>query len=127
MAEMFKLSALCLTISLLIIIVEQGSRVMGALVAVTGGVVFFGFILSRLQEVFLKISSLLSAADISLAFLTPVLKVLGITLCGRISGELCRDMGSRWAAGSIEIFSVLSALLCMIPLLENVLRLVDSL
>lgn len=126
MEEMIKLSILCIAASLLTVIVGENSRTMGTLVTLTGAAVLFGFIFERLQTVIGHTVGLLTAAEIDMELLQPVLKVMGVALCGRVTAAICRDMGSQWAACSVEIFTVLSGMLCALPLLRNVLQLVGS-
>lgn len=127
MEEMLKLSAFCIACSLLVVVIDQGSRIMGMLVALTAGVLLSVFILEKIKVVTSQFLYILEAAEIGNELILPLFKVLGIALCARISGALCRDMGSQWAASTLEIFAVLSSLICMLPLLENVLRLVHYL
>ncbi len=127
MEEMLKVTALCIAFSLVVLVVGQGNRSMGALVALAAGVVLFTFVLEKAGGMLSQFVSVLAVAGIGEELIMPVLKVLGIALCGRMGGALCRDMGSQWAACSLEIFAVLSSLFCMLPLLENVLYLVHHL
>lgn len=127
MEEMLKLTVLCIAFSLIVIIVGQGSRTMGSLVALTAGVVLFVFLAEKMAAILELLRSVLAAAGIEETLFLPVFKVLGIAMCGRMGGALCRDMGSQWAACSLEIFAVLSSLVCMLPLVESVLQMVHYL
>lgn len=90
------------------------------------GMVLLAFGISKAAEMIERVMAITGAAGIDTSLATPVLKVLGIALCGRLTAELCRDMGSRWAAGNIEVFAVIASVICMLPLVEEVLRLVGS-
>ena len=126
MEEMLRLSALCIAVSLLITVIGQGNRTMGMLAALTAGLVLFGWLLPQLSTVLSTLQQILDTAGIGTDLLAPVVKVLGIALCARLCGALCLDMGNRWAANGIEMFGVLSALICVLPLLERVLHLIGS-
>lgn len=125
--EVLKVSFLLIAGCLLMTVVEQGSRVMGLMILCACGLACLFYALTRGVAVFDRLRAIAAAAGIDDQLAGPVLQVLGIALCGRLTAELCRDMGSRWAAGSIEVFSVIAACICMLPLLEQVLRLVGSL
>lgn len=127
MEEVLKISAILIAVCLLTAVVGQGSRVMGLLIVCAAGLVCLFWALERGAAVLERLREIAAAAGIESQLAGPVLQVLGIALCGRLTSELCRDMGSRWAAGSIEIFSVIAACICLLPLLEQVLRLVGSL
>ena len=125
--EVLKISAILVAVCLLTAVVGQGSRVMGLLIVCAAGFACLFYALERGAAVLERLREIAAAAGIESQLAGPVLQVLGISLCGRLTSELCRDMGSRWAAGSIEIFSVIAACICLLPLLEQVLRLVGSL
>ncbi len=126
MEEMLKLSLFCIIASMLVALVGQSSQIMGILLAVTAGLVFLGRITAEMQNILARLQSLLDAAGIGHGLLEPIIKVLGIALCGRLAASLCQDIGSRWASGSVEVLAVLSSLVCMLPLLERVLDLIGS-
>jgi len=123
---MVRLSLLCVLFSLMGLVVAQGSKPLAALLAAAAG----GFVLWRALEMggqlAERVRRITSAAGLDGTLLAPVVKVLGIALCARLSAELCRDMGSRWAAGAVELFGVLASAVCMLPLLEEVLKTVGS-
>jgi len=127
MEDMLRFSVLCIGACLLAAVVRQGSTTMGMLVALSAGLIFFGVVVERMQVLAVTITNLFSAAAMDTDIFTPVFKVLGICLCGRLVGGLCKDLGSQWAAGGMEVLTVLSAVLCMLPLLQELLRLVGSL
>lgn len=126
MEEMIKLSALCVALCLLSTLIGQGSKTMSLVVLAACGMVLLGFGIEKAAEMAEKIKGLFSSSGIDISLAAPVMKVLGIALCGKLTAELCRDMGSRWAASNIEIFAVIASVICMLPLLEEVLRLVGS-
>lgn len=126
MDEMLRFSALCVVACLLITLINQGSRTMSSIVIIAAGVVLLGVALERGAYMLERLQAIITAAGINTTILMPVFKVLGIALCAKVTSELCRDMGSRWAASNIEIFAVITSIICMLPLLEEVLRLVGS-
>lgn len=126
MEEMIKLSAVCVALCLLSTLIGQGSKTMSLVVLAACGMALLGFGIEKAAEMTEKIKALFSSSGIDASLAAPVMKVLGIALCGKLTAELCRDMGSRWAASNIEIFAVIASVICMLPLLEEVLRLVGS-
>lgn len=126
MEEMIRVSILCVAACLLANVVQQSSRVMGLVILLAAGSVVCGHAIEKAGGILRQLHTLTEASGIEGALFAPVVRVLGIALCGRITGELCRDMGSRWAAAGIELFAVITSLVCMLPLVEEVLRLVGS-
>ena len=126
MEYMIKLSVLCVTLCLVSALISQGSRTMSLVIMAASGIVLMGFIVSKAAQMTERIRDIALLSGIDTTMAAPVVKVLGIAVCGKLTAELCRDMGSRWAAGNIEIFAVIASVISMLPLLEEVLRLVGS-
>lgn len=126
MEDMIKLSVLCVTLCLVSALIIQGSRTMSLVIMAASGIVLMGFIVSKAAQMTERIRDIALLSGIDTTMAAPVIKVLGIAVCGKLTAELCRDMGSRWAAGNIEIFAVIASVISMLPLLEDVLRLVGS-
>ncbi len=126
MEDMIKLSVLCVTLCLVSALISQGSRTMSLVIMAASGIVLMGFIVSKAAQMTERIRDIALLSGIDTTMAAPVVKVLGIAVCGKLTAELCRDMGSRWAAGNIEIFAVIASVISMLPLLEEVLRLVGS-
>lgn len=57
----------------------------------------------------------------------PLIKVVGISVCTRITAELCRDAGEKAFAAKVELAGAVTALLCAIPLTQAVLELIGGL
>lgn len=126
MEDMIKLSVLCVTLCLISALISQGSRTMSLVIMAASGIVLMGFIVLKAAQMTERIRDIALLSGIDTTMAAPVVKVLGIAVCGKLTAELCRDMGSRWAAGNIEIFAVIASVISMLPLLEEVLRLVGS-
>ena len=127
MQETIRVSAICIAVCLLAVLISQGSRPMSAAMLIAAGGLLFGHTASRGLEIWQRIQCIAEVSGIDDGLTGPVLKVLGITVCSRMTLELCRDIGSRWAACNIEVFAAAASVICMLPLLERVLSLVGSL
>lgn len=127
MEDLVKLSILCISTVLAISIISEGSRVMAAVVTVAASLCVMHFTVSKGIILLDRIETIIFAAGIEGELLRPVIKVAGIAVCGRMSAELCRDLGSRWAAGNIELFTVILSAGAMLPLIEKVLDIIGSL
>lgn len=126
MEDMIRISALCVGICILVSLIGQGSRVMASIVIIASGAVLLCYAVQKGGEILNEMRQIAEASGISGELTGPVFKVLGIALCGKMTAELCRDMGSRWAACNIELFAVIASVISMMPLIEEVLRLVGS-
>lgn len=68
-----------------------------------------------------------SGGALSSAYTTPVLKCVGIGICAKLGGDLCRDAGQTAVASSIELCAAGCALYVSLPLIKTLLRLMGEL
>ena len=126
MEDLIRISMLCITVVLIINVINEGSRVMSAVITVAAARYVIYFTVSKAAFMFGRIETIISVSGIDHDLLDPVIKVAGISICGRMSAELCRDLGSRWAAGNIELLAVILSVVSMSPLIEKVLDIIGS-
>ena len=70
---------------------------------------------------------IISSTGIDASTLRPLVKVLGIAVCVRITAELCRDCGERAVAAKVEMAGAAVGMVCAFPLLQQVLEIIGSL
>lgn len=82
------------------------------------------WILPQIAELWDAVKEMLSACDLDAALFVPLFKVVGISICTRVTAELCRDAGERAFGVKIELAGAAASLLCALPLAQKVLDLV---
>ena len=65
-------------------------------------------------------------ANMDVAYLQIVLKMIGITYVAEFSVNLCKDAGYTTIASQIEMFSKISILLLALPIIEALLNLIAT-
>lgn len=103
------------------------SPALALLVSITALLVLFGMFLPCLQNVWRQFSRLLSDSGLDPEVLLPVIKSLAVTQITHISAELCRDAGERGLAAKVELCGAAAALLCILPLVQQALKLIGAL
>lgn len=124
MSWYFKLVGLLLSFLGISVILRQKSSAIA--IGFTFGVCFFciSVILPYIAELWDAGRTMLSICDLDPALFTPLLKTVGISICTRITAEMCRDAGERAFGAKIELAGAVAALLCALPLARNVLQLI---
>ena len=61
------------------------------------------------------------------AWVTPLLKALGIAVLTQIAADLCRECGEPSMAGGVELIGKIEILLLSIPLIEEVMEIAREL
>lgn len=121
-----KLMGVLLAFLALTVFLRQKSAALA--VGFTMGVILFtfGILLPQLSDLWNMLQRMLSASDLDPAYFIPLFKVVGISICTRISAELCRDAGERAFGAKIELAGAAAALLCALPLAQQMLELISG-
>lgn len=110
------------------VLIIRGKNPQGAMVlsvAVCG--VLFAQIIPALSRIYSYCVALAGYTGMSQELFAPLLKVVGMAVCVRITAELCRDSGERAVAAQVEMAGAALGLVCAFPLVERALGLLGAL
>ena len=108
-------------------VLKGKSPAMALLISLAAVAVLTGLLAPILQHAHGQITGLLNGSGLETGVLLPLIKVLAITQITRITAELCRDAGERGLAAKLELCGAASSLVCILPLMEQALKLVGTL
>lgn len=91
-------------------------------ISLATGLLILILAVDKLEAVFVMIREIQSYLPIKAAYVTAILKMIGIAYIGQFSAGLCRDAGYSSVAGQIELFCKLSILLISLPILLALLE-----
>ncbi len=101
--EIFKIVALGIVGTILIIIVREERPELGMLLSLVVGITLFAFALGKVITVFRLFRNLAWQARINLVFLDTIFKVIGIAYVAEFGAQICRDAGEGVIAQKIEL------------------------
>lgn len=84
------------------------------------------YIAARLNIIVEGIHTLQKYLNIDSAYITTILKMIGITYIAEFASSLCKDAGYSSIAGQIEIFGKLVILSLSIPILVALLQTING-
>ncbi len=96
------------------------------LTMVTGAVICF-FLAFALEEIFRSLTYLAGLGMMEGELLLPVLKTVGISMCTKVTSELCRSANEGGMASFVELSGTVLALVVALPLLEGVIQMMSEL
>ncbi len=82
---------------------------------------------SLLREMKSFLDELTEGTALNEALLSPLLKVLAVSVTARLSADLCKDAGSAALASAVELIGAAAGVLVSLPLLRAVLEMIRSL
>ena len=77
-------------------------------------------------EVTASVARMIEAAKLDVALIEPVVKVVGLSIITRITGEVCRAAGEGGVAGFVDIAGTFLALAAALPLVNAVVELIGG-
>ena len=84
------------------------------------------FILPQIDAIWRAIEEMAAACDLDMMLFFPLLKVVGISICTKLTAEICRDAGEKALGVKVELAGTTTALLCALPLAQQVLKLITE-
>jgi stage III sporulation protein AD len=127
MEQAFQIAALCVTGSLLALLLKRTNPEQALLLTLAVALVAFLFLSGFLQELMKFLEELSDKTGVNQQLFIPLYKTLGIALVVKIGGNLCRDAGESALASVIETAGTICALLVALPLLRTVLSILMEL
>ncbi|MGE5577003.1 MAG: stage III sporulation protein AD [Syntrophothermus sp.] len=120
--EVMQLVGLGLVASILVVILRDQRPEIALLLSIVVGVLVFLFMLDRLAAVLNVLRDLAVRADLNLAYLGTVLKIVGIAYIVGFGAQISRDAGEGAIANKIEFGGKVLILVLAVPVMVAVLQ-----
>ncbi len=125
MTSLLRLCGVALLAAIAALLVKRSQGGQAGLVAAAGLLLLLSPLLARYGEAVTGITALLSGTELE-DYAALMLKALGIGLTVRITGDVCRDLGEETLAGGLELAGRLEILLLCLPLMKELLALLQE-
>lgn len=93
------------------------------LIVLALGVWVLSLVSQSLGQVYAGLERLAALAKIDDALIRPVIKVVGLSIVTRVTGEVCRGVGESGIAAYVEVAGTFLALAASLPLVSAVVEL----
>ena len=127
MDQLLRLSALALCAAVAALVLRRHSPDLALLLTLLGCVLGAGLLLSLAKPLYAFVRRLAALTGRSEELLSPLFKCVGIGLLTQLSSALCLDAGETSLSKLVELGGSLLCTLAALPLLEEVLRLIEGL
>ena len=108
------------------LLLKKQSPLFSALLSAAGVLLIFSFLLLRYAELLTPLTEAMSEHGLG-TYGAVMLKALGVGLIVHLSGGVCRDLGENTLADGIELAGKIEILLLCLPLMGQVLALLEEL
>ena len=126
MEVLVRLAALCLCVSAVTALLHRSDEALALLLLLASILAGCALLLPALSELADFCTRTLSLTSLPEVLFVPLLKVTAIALIVRFSCALCADAGQSALASLLHMAGAVCALVCALPLLEELLTLVEG-
>lgn len=127
MEQAVRMAAAAVAAVLLALLLKKSSPEMSMLLSAAAAVTILVPALGELTGIRAFIDSLAEAAAISPAYISPVVKSVGIGLVTHFASDVCRDCGQSAVCSAVEAAGTLFAVCAALPLMRAVFGMISSL
>ncbi|MBM7855482.1 stage III sporulation protein AD [Desulfohalotomaculum tongense] len=120
--EIMQIIGIALVTTILAGIIKFGRSEMGVLLSLTAGLIIFFMVLGPISSVFQVLKDLANRANISMAYLGTILKIVGIAYIADFGAQICRDAGEGALAAKVEFAAKILVLVLAVPIIVAVLQ-----
>ena len=124
MELMLRAAALAAAGTLCACVLRRGAPELALVVTVLTGVCLLMWAAQALESAMDMLSRLTRLAGLEGALVEPVVKIVGLSIITRVTGELCRSAGEGGIAAFVEAAGTVLALGAALPLVEQVVEMV---
>ncbi len=119
MEDIIRVALLVTVCCVFVVLIRQHRPEMTILLQLSGLVAVILTGLTVIKSIIDYVSGLLSASLIPAAYMTLLIKGLGVAAVSKIAGDLCRDSGNNALGFGVELMAKGIILLMTLPMLKN--------
>lgn len=120
--EIVQIVVLALIATFFAVLLREQNPVYAMFVGTVAGVIIFLRLMGYLAAVIQFLTEITLQANISMIYLSTLLKIMGIAYLAEFGSQICRDAGEGVIAGKVEFAGKLLILVMALPLLAAVLE-----
>lgn len=121
-----KITLLILVFLCLAVFLRQKNEAFAILFSLCVCITAAGLLLPQIKQLRVALEQIALNGGMDKALWLPLIKVVGVSVCTRITAELCRDAGEKAFAAKVELAGAVTALLCAMPLAQAVIELIGG-
>ena len=119
--EILQVVSIGIIASVLAIILKSQRPEYAIHISIVAGIIIFMFILSKLVVVMDMIQQMIQKVNIDYAFLSTIIKIIGIAYITEFGSQVCRDAGEGAIAAKIELGGKVTIMVLAVPIIMALL------
>ncbi len=124
--NLFSVISFGIVATILAVIVRQTRPEQALLISLGAGCIIFGFVFSQLRELLSWWKSLASEFGFINTYLSPLIRILGVSYLTQFASQACRDAGEGAVAMKLDLAGKVVVLALSAPILKTILELIKN-
>ena len=122
--EIIQIVGLGIVATIIIVVLKTQRPEIAVQISIITGVVVFLLLVSKLSAVVNLLNTYADRVNIDMAYLTTLLKIIGIAYIAEFGAEVCRDAGESSIASKIELAGKVVIIVLAVPIITSLLELI---
>ncbi|MCX7843269.1 MAG: stage III sporulation protein AD [Clostridia bacterium] len=110
--------------TVMILVLKAQRPDIALLVSIITGIIVFMMVAARLSAVLDLLNSYARKVNIDMAYLTTLLKIIGIAYIAEFGAEICKDAGEGSIASKVELAGKVIIMVLAVPIITSLLELI---
>lgn len=120
--EIMQIVGIGLATTILIVLVKHQKPEFAIFVTLSVGILIFLMMLGKIGAVFTSLRDLAQRANVNMAYMGTILKVIGIAYIAEFGAQICRDAGEGTIATKIEFAAKILVMVLAVPIILAILE-----
>ena len=122
--EIMQIVALGFVATIIIIVLKAQKPEIAVQISILAGIIIFLLVVSKLTAVIELINSYAERVNIDMAYISTLLKIIGIAYIAEFGAEVCKDAGESAIASKIELAGKVIIVVIAVPIITSLLDLI---
>lgn len=124
--NLFSIVGFGIVATILAVIVRQTRPEQALLISIGAGCIIFGFVFSQIRELLSWWESLANEFAFINTYLSPLIRILGVSYLTQFASQVCRDAGEGAVAMKLDLAGKVVVLALSAPILKAILELIKN-
>ncbi len=122
--EIVQIAAIGIVAAVLAILIKAERPDMAMLISITAGILIFLLVINKLSTIIELLINYSKKMDIDQAYITTLLKIVGIAYIAEFGSEICKDAEETSIASKIELAGKVLIIVLSVPIVTSLLELI---
>lgn len=123
---MIKISVFGIVVVSIIVLLRKHNPEVAIAMTIASGVIILNYLLPQLHNIFVELNNIVKSFKMNTMYINTLLKIIGIAYISEFASQICIDAGETAIASKIELGGKVLIMTLSIPILNQLLTMINS-